>query len=72
MSGLPSDHFMFGCSLYVHVLPSAEPSHDSARPGVTEKSLAALSVSVAYWMFHASNAATVTPTATFMLSMSCV
>ncbi len=53
-------------------MPSADPFHDSASPGVTEKSLAALSVSVAYWMFQASNAATVTPTATFMLSMSCV
>ena len=38
---------------------------------MTEKSFAALSVSVAYWMFHASYAATVTPTVTFMLSTSC-
>ena len=29
---------------------------------MTEKSFAALSVSVAYWMFQASYAATVTPT----------
>ena len=35
------------------------------------KSSAALSVSVAYCMFQASNAATVTPRTTFMLSMPC-
>ena len=33
------------------------------------KSLAALSVSVAYWMFHASNAGTTTPISGLMLSM---
>ena len=62
---------MSGRSLYVQVLPSADPSQDSARPGVTEKSFAALSVSVAYWRFQASKAATVTPTVGFMLSTSC-
>ncbi len=46
VSGWPSDHFMPGRSVYVYVLPSSEPSHDSARPGMTPKSFAALSVSV--------------------------
>jgi hypothetical protein len=35
-------------------LPSAEPFHDSASPGIGEKSFGDLSVTVAYWMFHAS------------------
>src|SRR6185436_19486779 len=71
VSGLPSDHLSPSRSLYVHVSPSLEPFHDSARPGLVWKSLAALSVSVAYWMFHASYAATVTPISGFMLSMPC-
>src|SRR3954452_16263005 len=71
VSGLPSDHLRPGRSLYVHVRPSFEPFHDSARPGIVWKSLAALSVSVAYWMFHASYAATVTPISGFMLSIPC-
>jgi hypothetical protein len=72
VSGWPSDHLRFGRSLYVHRLPSAEPSHDSARPGVVAKSFAALSVRVAYYMFQASKAATVTPRSGFMLSIPCV
>ena len=71
MSGWPSDHFRSGRSVYVHVLPSAEPFHDSASPGMIEKSFADLSVSVAYCMFHASYAATVTPRSGFMLSIPC-
>src|SRR3954467_11532214 len=67
--GWPSDHLRFGRSLYVHRFPSAEPFQDSARPGMVAKSLALLSVSVAYCMFHASKAATVTPRTGFMLSM---
>ena len=54
VSGSPSDHLRPSRSLYVQVLPSFEPFHDSARPGIVWKSSAALSVSVAYWMFHAS------------------
>ncbi len=37
---------MPGRSVYVQVLPSSEPSHFVARPGMTPKSFAALSVSV--------------------------
>ena len=58
--------------MYVHVLPSAEPFHDSASPGMGEKSFGDLSVTVAYWMFHASYEGTLTPTSGFMLSMFCV
>ena len=54
VSGSPSDHFRPSRSLYVQVLPPFELFHDSARPGMVWKSPAALSVSVAYWMFHAS------------------
>ena len=57
VSGWPSDHLRSGRSVYVYSCPS--PSQDSASPGVIEKSSAFLSVSVAYCMFHASNAATV-------------
>ncbi len=54
VSGFPSDHFRLSRSVYVQVRLSSEPFHDLARPGIVWKSLAALSVSVAYWMFHAS------------------
>jgi hypothetical protein len=40
--------------VYVHVFLSGEDFHDWASPGIGWKSLAALSVSVAYWMFQAS------------------
>src|SRR3954447_17730350 len=71
VSGLPSDHLRFGRSLYVHVRLSGEEVHDRARPGIGAKSLLALSVSVAYWRFHSSYAATVTPTVGFALSRPC-
>src|SRR4051794_21899764 len=71
VSGCPSDHLRFGRSLYVHVRLSGEEVHDRARPGIGAKSLLALSVSVAYWRFHSSYAATVTPTVGLALSRSC-
>src|SRR3954469_7821854 len=52
--GWPSDHFMFGRSLYVQVLPSSDPFHDVARPRTGAKSFAALPTSCSYWRFHAS------------------
>ena len=71
MSGCPSDHLRFGRSLYVQVFLSVDDVHDSARPGIGAKSFDALSVSVAYWRFQNSYAATVTPTVGFALSRSC-
>ena len=60
---------MSGRSVYVQVLPSSEPFHSVARPGIVLKSVAALSVSVGRVMLYASNAATVTPRTGFMLSI---
>jgi len=54
VSGRPSDHFWFGRILYVHVLPSGDPFHDAASPGIGEKSFDDLPVSSAYCRFHAS------------------
>src|SRR4051795_6398542 len=72
VSGCPSDHLRFGRSLYVQVRLSGDAVHEAARPGIGAKSFAALSVSVAYWRFQNSYAATVTPTVGFALSRSCV
>ena len=39
VAGVPSDHFIPGRILNVHVLPSADWLHDSANPGIGLRSL---------------------------------